>query len=172
MPEIVKIQEKSPVGRPTKWRRVGLIPQVTYFKPAGLPLVDLEEVCISVEEAETLRLKDLQGLEQEECADQMNISRPTFQRLLSSARRKVAGALIHGKAIKIEGGNFEMAQRRFKCNDGHEWEVPFEVMISTPPRRCPECSTRKITTLLPEGMPEGRGTRGGRRCRRGRGGHF
>ena len=170
MPEIIQVQEKNQVGRPTKWRRVGLIPQVTYFKPVGLPLTALEEVCLSVEEAEALRLKDLQGLEQEECADQMNISRPTFQRLLGAARRKVADALIHGKAIKIDGGNFEMAQRRFKCNDGHEWEVPFEVMISAPPRVCPECRTRRITTLLPDGMPAGRGMGGGRRCRRGRGG--
>lgn len=170
MPEIVKVQEKSPVGRPTKWRRVGLIPQVTYFKPAGLPLRALEEVCLSVEEAEALRLKDLEGLEQEESADQMNISRPTFQRLLGSARYKVADALIQGKAIRIEGGNFEMAQRRFKCNDGHEWDVPFEVMINAPPRTCPRCSTRRIKTLLPEGMPLGRGMGGGRRCRRGRGG--
>jgi predicted DNA-binding protein (UPF0251 family) len=170
MPEIIKFQEKSPVGRPTKWRRVGVVPQITYFKPAGLPLSTLEEVCLSVEEAEALRLKDLQGLEQEECADQMSISRPTFQRLLGAARYKVADALIHGKAIRIEGGNFEMAQRRFKCNDGHEWDVPFEVMISEPPRICPKCRSRRITTLLPEGIPAGTGMRGGRRCRRGRGG--
>jgi predicted DNA-binding protein (UPF0251 family) len=148
------------------------MPEVTYFKPAGLPLSVLEEVCLSVEEAESLRLKDLIGLEQEECADQMNISRPTFQRLLGAARRKVAEALIYGKAIRIEGGNFEMAQRRFKCNDGHEWDVPFEVMISQPPRMCPKCSTRRINTLLPPGMPASRGIKGGRRCRRGRGRHF
>jgi predicted DNA-binding protein (UPF0251 family) len=170
MPEIVQYQDKSPVGRPTKWRRVGLIPQIAYFKPAGLPLSALEEVCLPVEEAEALRLKDLEGLEQGACADQMNISRPTFQRLLGAARRKIADALIHGKAIRIEGGNFEMAQRRFKCTDGHEWDVPFEEMISKPPRICPKCSTRRINTLLPHGMPAARGTRGGRRCRGSRGG--
>jgi len=81
----------------------------------------LEEVCLSVDEAEAVRLKDLEGLEQEEGADKMGISRPTFQRVLMSARQKVADALLNGKAIRIEGGNFELAVRRFRCADsGHE----------------------------------------------------
>ena len=61
------------------------MPEVTYFKPAGIPLRVLEEVCLSVEEAEAIRLKDLEGLDQEQCAEGMNISRPTFQRVLGSA---------------------------------------------------------------------------------------
>ena len=95
--------------RPIKWRRVAFIPSVTYFKPAGIPLRVLEEVCLSVEEAEAIRLKDTEGLEQEQGAEKMNISRPTFQRVLGSARQKIADALLNGKAIRIEGGNFEMA---------------------------------------------------------------
>jgi len=100
--------------RPTKWRRVALIPEVNYFKPAGIPLRVLEEVCLSVEEAEAIRLKDLEGLEQEECAQRMRISRPTFHRVLESARSKVADALTNGKAVRIEGGSFEMAMRRLR----------------------------------------------------------
>ena len=118
--------------RPPKCRRVAFLPDVTYFKPAGIPMRALEEVQLSVEEAEAVRLKDLEGLEQEEGADRMNISRPTFQRVLASGRRKVADALLNGKAIRIEGGNFEMALSRFKCLNGHEWNVPFEVMSSAP----------------------------------------
>ena len=95
--------------RPIKWRRVAFIPSVTYFKPAGIPLRALGEVRLSVEEAEAIRLKDLEGLEQEPSAEKMNISRPTFQRVLVSARQKIAEALLNGKAIRIEGGNFEMA---------------------------------------------------------------
>jgi predicted DNA-binding protein (UPF0251 family) len=106
--------------RPPKCRRVALLPGVTYFKPAGIPLKALEEVCLSVEEAEAIRLKDLEGMEQEEGAAKMNISRPTFQRILASARRKVAEALLKGKAIRIEGGNFEMSPVSFRCVDGHE----------------------------------------------------
>ena len=95
--------------RPVKWRRVSFIPGVTYFKPAGIPMRILDEVCLTVEEAEAIRLKDLEALEQEEGAVKMNVSRPTFQRVLNSARQKVASALLNGKAIRIEGGNFEMA---------------------------------------------------------------
>jgi len=95
--------------RPIKWRRIAFIPEATYFKPAGISLRALEEVCLSMEEVEAIRLKDLEGLEQEEGAEKMNISRPTFQRVLTSARQKIAEALLHGKAIRIEGGNFEVA---------------------------------------------------------------
>jgi uncharacterized protein len=95
--------------RPKKCRRIASVPGVTYYKPAGIPLRFLEEVCISLEEAEAIRLKDSEGLEQEKCALQMNISRPTFQRVLASARKKIADALLNGKAIRIEGGDYEIA---------------------------------------------------------------
>jgi predicted DNA-binding protein (UPF0251 family) len=106
-------------------------------------------MCLSVEEVEAIRLKDLEGLEQEECAHKMSISRPTFHRLLATARHKVADALITGKAIRIEGGNFEMATRRFRCLNDHEWDVPFEIMIDTPPRFCPICNTPNIMPIQP-----------------------
>jgi predicted DNA-binding protein (UPF0251 family) len=115
-------------------------------------MAELEEVQLLVEEAEAIRLKDLDRLEQEECAEKMNISRSTFSRLLDTARQKLADALLNGKAIRIEGGNFEMAVRRFRCLRGHEWEVPFETMISTPPVNCPECDTPSIMPLFPHGM--------------------
>ena len=134
--------------RPLKCRRVAFLPNVTYFKPAGIPLRILDEVQLSVEEAEAIRLKDLQGLEQEEGAERMNISRPTFQRVLASARQKMADALLNGKAIRIEGGSFEMASSQFKCLNGHEWEVPFEVMVNKPPKLCPSCNTANIEPML------------------------
>ena len=155
------------MGRRHLWRKVSSIPPVTYFKPAGIPLTTLSEVNLLIEEAEAIRLKDFEGLEQEECAQKMNISRTTFSRILDSARQKIADALLNGKAIRIEGGNFEMAVRRFRCVSGHEWEVPFETMISTPPEICPTCKTPSIMPLLPAGMGRGRGGRG-RRHRGGR----
>ena len=151
--------------RPTKCRRVASLPDVTYFKPAGIPLRTLEEVRLSVEEAEAIRLKDLEGFEQEQGAERMNISRPTFQRVLASARQKIADALLNGKAIRIEGGSFELAFRTFRCLNEHEWEVPFEVMMSAPPQLCPTCNTPNIEPLLPTGS--GWGGRGWGR-RRGR----
>ena len=96
------------MARPVKCRRVAFMPGVTYFKPAGIPMRMLEEICLSVEEAEAIRLKDLEDLDQEQCAERMNISRPTFQRVLESARKKIADVLLNGKAIRIEGGNFEI----------------------------------------------------------------
>ena len=94
--------------RPIKWRRVAFVPDVTYFKPAGIQMRVLDEICLTVEEAEAIRLKDLESLEQEDGAEKMNISRPTFQRVLAAGRRKIADALLNGKAIRIDGGNFEV----------------------------------------------------------------
>ncbi len=131
--------------RPPKWRRVGFVPEVTYFKPSGVPSNALQEVILSIEEAEAIRLRDLEGFEQEDCAAQMSVSRPTFHRILGSARRKLADALLNGKAIRIAGGNFEMARRRFLCrSDGHEWDVPFEDMVRRPPLICPSCNSPNI----------------------------
>ena len=104
--------------RPRKCRRVNFMPGVNYFKPAGIPLRFLAEVIISIEEAEALRLKDIEGLDQEQCAQRMNISRATLQRILDAARKKTSDALLNGKAIKIEGGNFEMVSPSFQCENG------------------------------------------------------
>jgi predicted DNA-binding protein (UPF0251 family) len=84
-------------------------PHVTYFKPAGIRMVELEESVVNVDEFEAVRLKDLLGLEQEEAARKMDISQPTFHRLVLSARRKIADAIVNGKAIRIEGGSFRIA---------------------------------------------------------------
>ena len=87
--------------RPIKPRKVVFDPNVTYFKPRAVPLSMLEEVDLSLDELETLRLCDLKNLEQTEAARKMKISQSTLQRILTSARKKVAQALIEGKAIKI-----------------------------------------------------------------------
>lgn len=152
--------------RPIKWRRVAFMPEVAYFKPVGVPQGILEKVLLSVEEAEAIRLKDLEGLQQEECAERMRISRPTFHRVLESAHAKLADALINGKAIRIEGGNFGMAMQRFRCgNDGKEWDVPFEKMVAGQPQVCPQCDSPNIYPVRAAGFGF---TGGGRRRRMGR----
>lgn len=98
--------------RPRSCRLVSCLPGVVFFKPRGIPLSDLEEMCLLVEELEAIRLKDAEGLAQEECGRLMNVSQPTFHRVLGSARRKIAEALTQGKAIRIEGGDFKMAERK------------------------------------------------------------
>lgn len=87
--------------RPRIPRRISFEPGTTYFKPAGVPLWQLEEVVLSFEEAESLRLKDVEGLGQTEAAKKMGVSQPTFFRIISIARKKIAEALIKGKSIKI-----------------------------------------------------------------------
>ena len=98
--------------RPCNWRNVGGRPQAPVFKPAGIPRHELDEVVMTLDEFEALRLADLEGLYQEQAALEMRVSRPTFSRIAESARRKVADALVHGKALRIEGGPVHLGQPR------------------------------------------------------------
>ncbi len=155
------------MARPVKLRCVAQFPSVSFFRPMGIPTNALQEVRLSLEEVESVRLKDFEGLEQEQCAQRMHISRPTFHRILELARGKLADALVNGKAIQIEGGNFGLPQSRFRCNnDGHEWNVPFETLARRLPLSCPVCASRNIQPMpLPSfgwGRGHGRGFGGGR----------
>jgi len=87
--------------RPRLCRRIKFNPNITYFKPRGVPLRHLEVVELTVEEVEALRLKNLDELDQEQAAKKMNTSQSTFQRILASAYKKISQALIKGQAIKI-----------------------------------------------------------------------
>ena len=88
--------------RPFITRRVGFQPEVTYFKPTGVRMIELNQIVLAVDEFEAIRLKDFEKIEQVEAAKKMNISQPTFNRLLKSARKKIADAMVNGKAIRIE----------------------------------------------------------------------
>lgn len=88
--------------RPCKRRRVRGRPNSSYFKPAGKRKIELDESILSREEFEAIRLKDFLELEQNNCAEKMEISQSTFHRLISCARKKIADAIVNGKAIKIE----------------------------------------------------------------------
>ncbi len=92
--------------RPPRCRLVEDTPSVTYFKPQGIPLRDLAEVCLGVDGFEAIRLADLEGLGMEEAAARMAVSRHTFGRILAEARRAVAEALVRGRALRIAGGNY------------------------------------------------------------------
>lgn len=87
--------------RPRLCRRIEFNPNITYFKPQGVPMRELEIIELTSEEAEALRLKNMEELEQEAAAKKMNTSQSTFQRILSSAYKKITKAIIEGKAIKI-----------------------------------------------------------------------
>ena len=125
--------------RPRKDRIVTYNPNVCYFKPRGIPMLDLEETQLAIDELEALRLADLMGLSHEEAGQKMGVSRATFGRIVQQARHRVADALISGKAIKIEGGNYRIVsgKRLFKCKVcDHHWE---EQPGTGRPRACPAC---------------------------------
>lgn len=95
-------------GRPRRKRMIRFNPEITYFKPAGVPLRALSEVNLTLDEVEAIRLYDLEDLDQEKAAEQMQISRITFLRILHNAHKKIADSLIYGKAISLKGGDWIM----------------------------------------------------------------
>jgi len=90
------------MARPRMCRRVNFRPRANYYKPRGIPMSQLEEVLLSKEELEAVKLKDFDGLEQLEAAKKMKTSQSTFQRILASARAKIAQAIVRGDALRIE----------------------------------------------------------------------
>lgn len=97
--------------RPRCKSNVGFLPHVTYFKPAGIRVSEIDEVVLHHDELEAIRLKDLLGILQEDAAKQMNVSQPTFHRLLLSAHEKMAHAVVNGKALRIEGGSVTIDEK-------------------------------------------------------------
>jgi predicted DNA-binding protein (UPF0251 family) len=120
---------------------------VCYFKPRGVPLKFLEEVRLTVDEMEALRLADLVGLSHEDAGGQMGVSRATFGRIVQRARRQVAEALINGMAIRVAGGNYQLqrGERTFRCSKcQHQWH---EQACSGRPLQCPACGHEQLECL-------------------------
>lgn len=153
------------MARPKHCRRVGSMPGTNYFKPKGIPLFELEEVVLAIDEFEAIRLADFEGLYQEQAAEKMKVSRQTFGRIIESAHKKIAEALVRGKALKIEGGEYEMASlRKFECFDcQHSWELPYG---TGRPQKCPSCQSGNIRRAkMDRGRTDGFGRKG--MCHRG-----
>jgi uncharacterized protein len=129
--------------RPRCCRRVTGEPAFKIFKPAGVPESSLEEVVLSLDEFEALRLADLDGLYHEQAAERMSVSRQTFGRIVEEARGKIARVLVEGLALRIEGGEIEMSeQRTFRCQQcQHTWSEPFG---TGRPDGCPACKSKRI----------------------------
>jgi uncharacterized protein len=90
------------MSRPKKCRCIQSVPNCIYFKPRGIPLIQLEEMSLHLDEIEAMRLADCEGLYHEEAAIKMGISRATFGRIIAAARHKVAEAIVKGMALRIE----------------------------------------------------------------------
>ncbi|MCG8483303.1 MAG: DUF134 domain-containing protein [Clostridia bacterium] len=92
--------------RPKKWRKVCSLPAHKLYGPRNCKSDENEIIEMEVEEFETIRLMDFEGLNQTECAEKMNVARSTVQRIYDDARKKMADSLVNGKLLKIEGGNY------------------------------------------------------------------
>ena len=92
------------MSRPCRCRHVRCAPDTNYFKPRGIPLDQLQEINLTLDELEAVRLADFEDLYQEAAAQKMKISRQTFGNIIKSAHKKIADALLQGKALRIEGG--------------------------------------------------------------------
>jgi len=138
--------------RPPKCRRISSMPDIIYFKPAGIPVQELEEVALALDELEAIRLADLEGLYQEDAAASMNVSRQTFANILSSAHHKLAETVIHGRALRIEGGCIEVKGEQFICPYcRHVWNTPNG---SDSPPQCPRCKEENISRTAGDGGSE------------------
>jgi len=100
------------MARPMKWRKVCGLPENRKFGPLDSPPRVINHVVMTVDEYETIRLIDLEGFTQKECADQMNIARTTVQGIYIGARRKLAESLVNGKVLFIEGGEYRLCDMK------------------------------------------------------------
>ena len=151
------------MSRPPCCRLIAGKPAASTFRPVGRSDGELEEVVMALDELEAIRLADLEGLYQDEAAKRMGVSRPTFGRILESAHRKAAEALVGGKILRIEGGPVHLAsQQPLRCGScGHRWgDSPGRSC----PDRCPACQGDKVracgcraAAVAPRSCRKGRG---------------
>lgn len=137
------------MGRRTRMRHVKRTPENFYFNE--LDLASEEYVELTIAEFEAMRLKHYAQLKQKDCSEKMNISQPTFSRILDNAHQKVTAAIIEGKKIRIAGGNVQIKKGfvGYGCmNCDNEWEDPNATKTRSVP--CPECDSKKVYYLEKE----------------------
>lgn len=130
--------------RPKNNRIVFEPPLFTEFKPARIAAKNLSRNSLSLDEYESVRLADLAGLSHEEAADEMEISRSTFSRLVARARLKITDALVNGKMLVIEGGNVHFRNNMFRCRNCGNL---FKTKINSTLQKCPECQSINLQNL-------------------------
>ena len=103
------------MARPFKWRKVCTMPKHSEFGPLNTQLNERDYIIMTVDEYETIRLIDLEGFNQEECAKQMNVARSTIQGIYIEARKKLAEGLVNGKVLMIKGGEYRLCDGLGNC---------------------------------------------------------
>ncbi len=151
------------MGRPEIHRNVSSPPPFSRFKPAGVRGTGLGVTTLTLDEYEALRLADYEGLDHAGAAERMDISRPTFTRLIARARRKLTELLVDGKILVIEGGQVHFSENLMRCL---ECDTRFNTPISGRGLACPECGSESLEDLAAM-FGHGRCCRGGGGGRRG-----
>jgi len=132
------------MSRPKKKRMIHQPPLHTSFKPVGVRMNALEQIALNLDELEAIRLTDYLGKEHSEAADEMEISRSTFTRLIEKSRAKVASFLIEGKHLNIEGGDIHFRDNILRCQHcGHMFKTGFDETIKI----CPACGSGDLMDL-------------------------
>jgi uncharacterized protein len=127
--------------RPKKNKMVSSPPLYSGFKPVRVRRDMLQDISLEIDEYEAIRLSDYEGLGHAEAAEEMEISRSTFSRLIEKARRKVATFLIEGRMLHIEGGNIHFRDNVLKCQScGHIFNIDIGTRLS----KCPECGSDQL----------------------------
>ena len=139
--------------RPIKERQIEQLPPVNLFKPCGVPWFAADEIVVTVEEMEAIRLADMEGLDQGPAAEIMGVSRPTFHRILTKAHTKVAQVLWQAKSLRVEGGTYRVkccdSERKFRCGScGHEWCVAKGAGGRGCQIKCPACGLQLAQRVL------------------------
>ena len=133
--------------RPRRCRRIFREPQIRCFRPETIDEIEFEDVEITLDEFESVRLRDYQKIHQKKAAEMMGVSQPTFHRIITSAREKIATALVEGKIIKIKGGNYVTYKKRYSCGAcGFEWHSPEKEY-----ENCPECGSTDMHAVFQDG---------------------
>lgn len=126
------------MARITRCRKIEFFPDITSFVPSGKSEGNIVCMDLTLEELEAMRLKDIEGLTQEECADRMEISRQTFQNIIDSARKKVALALTNGLTINITGGHFKTVNCKIECKSCN---TTYTIQYPKDREICPICNS-------------------------------
>ena len=146
------------MSRPKKKRIVHRPPVHTAFKPVGIRWGMLQQLSLSLDEYEAIRLADYDGLDHSQAAEEMEISRSTFSRLIDKARRKMAEFLTEGRQLFIEGGDIHFRGNVIRCNDcGHMFNTGFDQELAS----CPACGSNNLLDLA-GGFGHGKCCRGHR----------